>query len=287
MNLFVAVIPLLILGYAFLEAFNPNHTVGALIVRNLHLTGSTAHVVRDTFASAQSGKSVALSISLISLLITGLDVSATAQLAYARAFSMPPLRGLQKYLRGGAWLILLLADTGAALTLRALAASRPLWFALITAAVLLALEFGFFLVTPRLLLDRPFAWRDLVPGAAVCTVAGAIVHAVAVFFLRNWFAEYGNAYGAFGVGLALIAALGIIASLGLDRRRHGRLLGTQSGARRGRRHGGTISGPQRDANQAMIAAARWRIRSSSPSRRATASLPRRSCCAGTCSRDGR
>jgi hypothetical protein len=30
---------------------------------------------------------VALSISLISLLITGLDVSATAQVAYARAFT--------------------------------------------------------------------------------------------------------------------------------------------------------------------------------------------------------
>ena len=212
MNLFVAVIPLLIIGYAFLEAFNPDHTVGALLVKNLHLTGSTAHVVRDTFASAQSGKSVALSISLISLLITGLDVSSTAQLAYARAFSMPPLRGVQKYLRGAAWLVLLLADTGAALTLRALAASRPLWFALITAVALLVLEFGFFLVTPRLLLDRPFAWRHLVPGAVVCTVAGAIVHTAAVFFLRNWFGEYGNAYDAFGVGLALIAALGIIAS---------------------------------------------------------------------------
>ena len=155
---------------------------------------------------------MALSISLISLLITGLDVSATAQVAYARAFSMTPLRGLQKYLRGGAWLVLLLADTFAALTLRTLAASRPLWFALIAAGVLLVLEFGFFLVTPRLLLDLPFAWRDLVPGAAVCTVAGAIVHVVAVFFLRNWFGEYGNAYGAFGIALALIAAVGIIAS---------------------------------------------------------------------------
>jgi hypothetical protein len=33
-----------------------------------------------------------------------------------------------------------------------------------------------------------------------------------VFFLRNWFGEYGNAYGGFGIGLALIAALGIVAS---------------------------------------------------------------------------
>ena len=67
-------------------------------------------------------------------------------------------------------------------------------------------------ISPRLLLDLPFAWRDLVPGAVVCTVAGAAVHAVAVFFLRNWFGEYGNAYGGFGIGLALIAALGIVAS---------------------------------------------------------------------------
>ena len=211
-NLFVAVIPLLIIGYAFLEGFNPHHSVGAQAVENLHLTGSTAHLVRDTFATAQSGKSVALSISLISLLITGLDVSATAQVAFARAFGMSPLRGVQKYLRGGAWLVLLLADTGASLTLRTLAASRPLWFALIAAGVLLVLEFGFFLVSPRLLLDLPFAWRDLVPGAVVCTVAGAAVHAVAVFFLRKWFGEYGSAYGGFGVGLALIAALGIVAS---------------------------------------------------------------------------
>jgi uncharacterized BrkB/YihY/UPF0761 family membrane protein len=81
LNLFVAVIPLIIIGYAFIEAFNPRRDVGNLIVGNLHLTGSTAQIVKDTFANASSGKSVALSISLISLLITGLDVSAAAQVA--------------------------------------------------------------------------------------------------------------------------------------------------------------------------------------------------------------
>ena len=211
-NLFIAVIPLVIIGYSFAEAFNPHRNFGALVVNDLHLTGSTARVVQDTFTNASSGKNVALSISVISLLITGLDVSATAQVAYARAFSMTPLRGVQKYLRGGAWLILLLAGTGAALTLRSLTAGRPAWFVLTAVLVLIAGEFGFFLITPRLLLDLPFAWRDLVPGAAVCTCAAVVVHAVAVFFLRNWFGEYGHAYGGFGVGLALIAFVGIIAS---------------------------------------------------------------------------
>ena len=212
LNLFVAVIPLIIIGYAFIEAFNPHRDVGNLLASDLHLTGSTAQIVRGTFSNAGSGKSVALSISLISLLITGLDVSATAQIAYARAFSMTPLRGVQKYLRGAAWLVLLLADTGASLTLRNLATHHALGFAIAAVAVLLVLEFGFFLLTPRLLLDLPFKWRDLVPGAAVCTVAAAIMHAVLSFFLRNWFSEYGHAYGGFGVSLALAAAVGIVAS---------------------------------------------------------------------------
>lgn len=212
LNLFVAVIPLIIIGYAFAEAFSPHRSFGTVIVEDLRLTGSTAQIVKDTFTNARSGKSVALSISVISLLITGLDVSATAQVAYARAFSMTPLRGVQKYLRGAAWLVLLLASTGAALTLRTLAAGRPLWFLLFVVAALVALEFGFFLITPRLLLDLPFAWRDLLPGAAACTGAAIIVHTVAVLFLRNWFGAYGHAYGGFGVALALIAAVGIIAS---------------------------------------------------------------------------
>jgi uncharacterized BrkB/YihY/UPF0761 family membrane protein len=212
LNLFVAVIPLVIIGYAFIEAFNPHRDVGNVLVGNLHLTGRTATIVEDTFTNASSGKSAALSISLISLLITGLDVSATAQIAYARAFGMTPLRGVQKYLRGAAWLVLLLADTGFALTLRDLATHHPIGFAIGAGAVLVVLEFGFFLVTPRLLLDLPFKWRELVPGAAVCTVAAVIVHTVLSFFLRNWFGEYGHAYGGFGISLALVAAVGIIAS---------------------------------------------------------------------------
>jgi len=212
LNLFVSVIPLIIIGYAFIEAFNPHRDVGTLIVGDLHLTGSTAQIVEATFSNASSGKSIALSISLISLLITGLDVSATAQTAFARAFEMTPLRGVQKYLRGAAWLVLLLADTGIALTLRDLVAHQPAWFALVAGAVVVVLEFGFFLVTPRLLLELPFKWRDLVPGAAVCTVAAIAVHAAATLFLRNWFGEYGHAYGGFGVSLALIAFVGLIAS---------------------------------------------------------------------------
>jgi uncharacterized BrkB/YihY/UPF0761 family membrane protein len=212
LNIFVAIIPLVIVAYAVIQGFNPHRGFGGVVVESFHLTGSTAQIVQNTFATAESGQGLALSIGLISLIITGLDVSATAQLAYARAFTMTPMQGAQKYLRGGAWLMLLLLSTGVTLTLRYQASGRPWWFLLAAVVVLLALQFGFFLVTPRLLLDLPFAWRDLVPGAVVCTGAAVVVHAVAVYFLHQWFSGYGQAYGSFGICLALITFVGILAT---------------------------------------------------------------------------
>ena len=211
MNLFVAIIPLLILGYAFLEAFNPHRSFGVVLVHAFHLTGDTARTVEDMFTTASSGKSTALSISIISLLITGFDISATVQLAYARAFAVTPLTGLHKYLRGAAWLVILLAVSGGGLTLRYLVVGRPPWALLIAIPAYLLLQFGFFIVTPRLLLDLPFAWRDLAPGAAVSTAAAVLINAVSSFELHRWLSAYGHAYGGFGIALSIVAYLGILA----------------------------------------------------------------------------
>jgi hypothetical protein len=211
-NLFVALIPMIIVGFALVEGFNPHRTVGTIVVDNFHLTGSTAALVKDSFPSAKSGRSVALSISLISLLITGFDISSSVQLAYARAFKMSPMKGVSKYVRGAAWLLLLLATTGLSLTLRYLVATRSSAFVVVALPVLMCVEFGFFIVSPRLLLELPFAWRDLVPGAAICTVVGIGVNALVAFELHNWLREYGEAYGGFGIGLAFMAAVALMAT---------------------------------------------------------------------------
>jgi uncharacterized BrkB/YihY/UPF0761 family membrane protein len=211
LNLFVAVIPLIIIGYAFIQAFNPRRDVGTLIAGKLHLTGSTAQIVKGTFTNASSGKSVALSISLISLLITGLDVSATAQVAYARAFTMtrcaasqvPARRRVADLAARGHWRRPDAAVRGSQPF--ALAGGRGRRRAGCAAVRVLPRQ-------PRLLLDLPFAWRDLIPGAAICTGAAIVVHTVSALFLRNWLGAYGHAYGGFGISLALAAFTGIIAS---------------------------------------------------------------------------
>lgn len=182
-----------------------------MLVHAFHLTGTTADTVEDTFSNARSGRNTALSISVISLLITGFDVSATVQTAYARAFRVTPLSGLHKYLRGAAWLTVLLAMTSAGLTLRYAAGSRSAWYLLLLVPLFLLLQFGFFIVTPRLLLDLPFAWRDLARGAAVVTVAAAFVAALSSFELHRWVSAYGQAYGSFGVALSMIAFVSVLA----------------------------------------------------------------------------
>ncbi|MFM2079241.1 MAG: hypothetical protein RJA49_3131 [Actinomycetota bacterium] len=210
-NLFIAVIPLLIIGYAFIEAFNPNRSIGVVLVGRFHLTGTTADIVRSSFSSAKAGKNVALSISLVSLLITGLDISGTVGSAYARAFRMTPLAGLKKYLRGWFWLLALLASTSFSLTVRYWSSSRPWWFLVMLAPAALAVSFTFYLITPRLLLDLPFGWRALLPGTAISTLAAAGLNAVSTFVLGGWFTWYGTAYGSFGVALALMSWIGILA----------------------------------------------------------------------------
>ena len=82
-NMFIAIIPLVIVGYAILEAFNPHRSFGTVLVGRFRLSGNTATIVRDTFASARGGESVALSIGLISLVITGVDIARTVGTAYA------------------------------------------------------------------------------------------------------------------------------------------------------------------------------------------------------------
>ena len=104
----------------------------------------------------------------------------------------------------------MIATTAFALTLRYWSHSRPWWFLILVVPLVVASTFVFYLVTPRLLLDLPLAWRDLVPGVGVCVVAYAIVSTISAFLLRNWLSVYGHAYGAFGISLAFLSWLGIL-----------------------------------------------------------------------------
>jgi uncharacterized BrkB/YihY/UPF0761 family membrane protein len=211
-NLFIAFIPLLIVGYALVERFNAHRDIGTVLASGFHLTGRTATIVDSTFPSAGSDHRVALSISLISLLVTAFDISKTVQLAYARAFRMAPMTGAARYLRGATWLLLLLALTAVGLTTRDLEATNAAWVSAVLFPGVLLVHVGFYLVTPRLVMDLPFAWRDLVPGALIAAVASLGLNLVTAFELHRWFGEYARAYGSYGIALAIMAAVAVNAA---------------------------------------------------------------------------
>src|SRR6516225_9398872 len=54
-NMFISVIPLFIIGYAVIEAFNPHRTIAVVMIQRFHLTGQTAALVTQTFSNARSG----------------------------------------------------------------------------------------------------------------------------------------------------------------------------------------------------------------------------------------
>jgi uncharacterized BrkB/YihY/UPF0761 family membrane protein len=211
-NMFISVIPLFIIGYAIISAFDPDKTVAAIVVERFDLHGDTAKLVHETFANARSGRNVALSLSATSLFVTGFSVATAMQTAFARAFRVPPMRGFPKFVRGAAWLALMLANLGLSLTLRYWAKGESWWFVLLLIPLLLAVNFGFYLLSPRLLLDLPFEWRHLVPGAAICVLTYAVVGLVSSFLMRNWLSAYGHAYGGFGIALAFLSWIGILAT---------------------------------------------------------------------------
>ena len=171
-----------------------------MLVERFHLTRRRPHRRSATPSrTAKAGKSVALSIGLISLLITGIDIAGTVGTAYARAFEMTPLAGWRKLLRGWVWLIALLAMTSITLTLRYWAASRPWWFGVRSRPLAFAMTLCFYWVTPRLVLDLPFGWRALLPGRlALRPRSPPCLNTASTFVLANWFGWYGHAYGPFG-----------------------------------------------------------------------------------------
>ena len=211
-NLFVAVIPMFILLYSLAVAFNPKRSIANVMISRFDLSGDTAQYVTRTFPAASSGKNLAIIISIVSLFVTGFGVAAAVQNAYARAYRMHPLQGVKKYSRGALWFLLLIVTFGVNLTVRDFVKGHSYWWILLAVPILFGVQFIFYLVTPRMVLDLPFEWKDLRPGATVSVVVNWVVSFVSVFFLRYWLSAYGQAYGPFGVGLAILSWIGITAA---------------------------------------------------------------------------
>jgi hypothetical protein len=200
--IFLSVGPLLLAALGLFHAAGRNTTAFAeSVVHHQHLTGASAHLVRETFGTAANNALAATVVAVIGFLTTGIGVGQIYQDVYARAWRTH-VRTLSDQLRFTIWFFVLSGLLGLffafAATLRHIgwAATVPVWLVVSTA---------FWLWTPSYLLHREVALRPLLPGALLATLLIGCANVASPLFLGSSLNSDGRHFGSFGIIIALIA----------------------------------------------------------------------------------
>ena len=105
-ELFTTVLPLIILGFAYLSGFADNASVGKLFVRQLGLTGSSEQNVLAAFGTSDALRSSWTVVGLAGFLIWGIPMALTVAGMFGKAWQREPFSLGQRLGRGAAWFVL-------------------------------------------------------------------------------------------------------------------------------------------------------------------------------------
>jgi hypothetical protein len=208
--LFTTVIPLMILGYAYLDGFAENVSPGTIWARELGLGHPRSDHVRSAFGDAAGLESNWTLLGVAGFLLWGIPMAITVAGVFARAWRRAPLPLVPRVIRGTAWFLLYLAMM--------VCRERIVFGGHHSLAIRVAL-FGvaqipvwiFWSLTPVLLI------RDGARGMAylaMAGLAGVVIDGVTIplagrlFFpslLDGW-----NGFGPIGVAMALLTWCGVI-----------------------------------------------------------------------------
>ena len=67
------------------------------------------------------------------------------------------------------------------------------------------MNYWFWLITPRLLLDKQLDTRDLRPGAIMGMFGSTALWVLSLLILPGWFSWYGRGFGGVGIALAMLS----------------------------------------------------------------------------------
>jgi uncharacterized BrkB/YihY/UPF0761 family membrane protein len=109
LSLFVAMVPLVLLGFSWLTGFSSSASLASFVIRHYGLHEPVAGIVRDTFASASADRSSSSVLGVASWAVAGFPLAVSVQKTFARAWRVPMLGWMASYLRGGLWFLLYVA----------------------------------------------------------------------------------------------------------------------------------------------------------------------------------
>ncbi|HEX4905634.1 MAG TPA: YihY/virulence factor BrkB family protein [Acidimicrobiales bacterium] len=206
---FLSLFPLLLVAISVIGFFSSGDpTLARDTVRFLGLSGSSeaATIVTDAIQTAEESKAAASIVGVVGLLWSGLGLVAALQYVYDTVWQVTG-RGMKDKLFGLLWLVGggLLFATSFAVT--SLVGALPGFLAPINILVGIALSFGLFMWTAKVLPHRDIGFKALVPGAMVGAIGLEILKLVGSLYVPRAVASSSAVYGSIGVVFAILAWL--------------------------------------------------------------------------------
>ena len=200
--LFLSVGPLLLAVTGLLHAAGrKTNVLSRRLIEHQHLSGETAHLVRETFGTVANNALGASVVAVIGFLLWGIGIGQIYQDVYARAWRIR-VRTLSDQARFTIWFFVLCGVVGLFFVFAG-TVKRSGWA--VTIPIWLLVSTAFWLWTPSYLLHRAVSVRALLPGALLASLVIGGTTALSPLFLGPSLNSDGRRFGAFGVVLALIA----------------------------------------------------------------------------------
>jgi uncharacterized BrkB/YihY/UPF0761 family membrane protein len=198
----LSVSPLLLAATGLFHAAGSNtNALARRVISHDHLTGPTAHLVRETFGTASANALAASVGAVVGFLLWGIGVGQIYQDVYARAWRIQ-VRTLSDQIRFTIWFFVLSGLIGLFIVF-----SGSLRHAGVAVAILawLVVSTAFWLWTPSFLLHGTIGLRPLLPGALLASVVIGGATATSRFFVGGPLNSDGRRFGSFGVVGVLLA----------------------------------------------------------------------------------
>lgn len=200
---FTTLIPLLIVGSAFLPLGDPD-AVSEAMIRRLGLTGDAAAAVEQVFGGADPGSVGLLSVFLLAY--SGVAFTRRMQRMYLHAWQVPPMPGIQGSANAALGLLAMLLEFSILSFLRGLVERLPLSW-MVALVISAAASVVLWTSIPWLLLGRRTEWRRLLPGGLLTGVAVTIYGLATTVYMPKLIEVYSDRYGLFGVTIAVVSWL--------------------------------------------------------------------------------
>jgi membrane protein len=198
----LSVFPTALVAIAFFGQSGGNtNALAERLITHMHLSGSTADIVSQTFGTTANNAVAATVAVVISFLFWGIGIGQLYRDVYMRAWRVETAQASDQvlftvwyFVTCGLLGLMFVATAETASSNRAL--FIPVWFA---AAIL------YWLWTPRFLLHRKVPTSKLLPGALLGAVVLGGTIGTAPLWMGPTLNQNARAFGSFGVILALLA----------------------------------------------------------------------------------